>query len=208
MSRLALRAAVALATLLAACKGPAVPSPLTNEVRYTCCNIHYEKPEISDVNYLKGTLIPFGTRVQILEVRRNSVKFQPAGHPPITLVLKYGDKQLTMDQYVDRIFLRDDPHMRLRGARDGGAPARAAARGKKGAAPREVRASEDGRFEKDIEQGVVEPGMTRDQVLMAIGYPPAHRTPSLEANPWTYWQNRWVTMDVYFDGDRVSRVQK
>ena len=33
----------------------------------------------------------------------------------------------------------------------------------------------------DITQGVVVPGMTRDQVLMALGYPPAHETPSLDS---------------------------
>src|SRR5207249_3968373 len=74
---------------------------------------HYEKPDISDVNYLKGTLIPFGTRVQVLEVRKNSVKFQPAGHPTITLVLRYGKEAITMDQYLDRTFVREDPHTKL-----------------------------------------------------------------------------------------------
>ena len=83
MLRRSLPTALALTAFLAACKGPAVPHPMTGETRYLCCNMHYEKPEISDVNYLKGTLIPFGTRVQVLEVRKNSVKFQPAGHPTI-----------------------------------------------------------------------------------------------------------------------------
>src|SRR5205807_1450473 len=70
-------------------------------------------PEISDANYLKGTVIPFGTRVQVLEVRKSSVKFQPAGHPPITLVLKYGKDAIGMDQYLDLVFLREDPHAKL-----------------------------------------------------------------------------------------------
>ena len=48
--------------------GPKVESPLNGQYRYTCCNIRYEKPEISDVNYTQGALIPYGTRVQILEV--------------------------------------------------------------------------------------------------------------------------------------------
>ena len=73
MPRRSLPATLALAALLAACKGPAVPHPMTNATRYLCCNLHYEKPEISDANYLKGTLIPFGTRVQVLEVRKTSV---------------------------------------------------------------------------------------------------------------------------------------
>jgi hypothetical protein len=188
--------------LVAACKGPVVQSPLNGQTRYLCCNMHYEKPEISDVNYLKGTLIPFGTRVQILEVRKNSVKFQPAGHPPIELILKYGKDQLSMDQYLDRIFLVDDPHTRLRPA-----PA-PVAKGKKGAkgAPREAAGGD--KVEKLIEQGVPEVGMTRAQVLMAIGYPPAHRTPSIDGPVWTYWQNRWATMEVVFDGDRVARINR
>jgi outer membrane protein assembly factor BamE (lipoprotein component of BamABCDE complex) len=61
---------------------------------------------------------------------------------------------------------------------------------------------------KLIEQAQVEPGMTRDEVLMSLGYPPAHRTPSLDSPTWTYWANRWATFEVYFDGDRVSRVNR
>src|SRR5439155_6455112 len=34
------------------------------------------------------------------------------------------------------------------------------------------------------------------------------RTPSLSASMWTYWANRWATFEVYFDGDKVSRVQR
>jgi hypothetical protein len=102
-------ATVCALVLAAACKGPTVPHPMTSESRYLCCNMHYEKTEISDVNYLKGTVIPLGTRVQILEVGRRSVKFQPAGHPPITLVQKYGKDTQGFDQYLDRIFLPRRP---------------------------------------------------------------------------------------------------
>jgi len=182
---------LALATLLAACKGPSVPHPMTGQTRYLCCNMHYEKPEISDANYLKGTLIPFGTRVQVLEVKKSSVKFQADGHPPITLVLKYGKDTLGMDQYLDRVFLREDPH---------------AKRPKPGKDKKQAAAAE--RTRKLIEEGTVEPGMTKDEVLMALGYPPVHRTPSLSASMWTYWANRWATFEVYFDGDKVSRVQR
>ena len=191
MLRRSLPTALALTAFLAACKGPAVPHPMTGETRYLCCNMHYEKPEISDVNYLKGTLIPFGTRVQVLEVRKNSVKFQPAGHPAITLVLKYGKDAITMDQYLERIFVREDPHTKLpRPGKD-----------KKQAAAAE-------RTRKLLEEATVEPGMTKDEVLMALGYPPVHRTPSLSSPNWTYWANRWMTFEVYFDGDKVSRVQR
>jgi len=118
MPRAHIAVAVALA-LAVACKEPRVPHPLATQFRYICCNLHYEKPEITDANYLRGKLIPLGTRVQILEVRKDSVKFEAAGYPPITLALKYGARNLTMDQYLGRIFLVDDPYGRLPKLPDG-----------------------------------------------------------------------------------------
>ncbi len=162
--------------------GPPVVDPRVGQSYFLCCNLRYEKDEISDVNYSQGTMIPFGTRVQILKIYRNEVQFQAAGFPPMTFVLKYGRDTLPMEQFFERWFVTTDPHKKL---------------GKKVPAKRV----------KLIEQGLIEPGMTRDQVLMAIGYPPAHRTPSLELPQWTYWQNRWKQYVVVFDGDKVARVQ-
>jgi len=48
--------------------------------------------------------------------------------------------------------------------------------------------------------------MTREEVIMAIGYPPAHRTPSLSQPEWHYWKDRWHEYTVVFEGDRVARV--
>ena len=190
MSRTVAVAVSALALALA-CKGPSVPSPLTGQSRYLCCNLHYDKSEITDVNYLQGTPVPLGTTVQILEVRKNSVRFQPAGHPPLTLVFRHGRKMMTFEQYLDRLFVAEDPRAKLpKPSRD------------------RKHAGEAEKVRKAIEGGMVEPGMTREQVLMAVGYPPAHRTPSLESSMWTYWTNRWATYQVYFDGDRVSRVNR
>src|SRR5882724_5110651 len=184
MSRAVAIGLSALALALA-CKGPTLPSPLTGQSRYLCCNMHYDKTEITDVNYLQGALIPLGTRVQLLEVHKSSVRFQPAGHPPLTLSLRHGKKMMTFDQYLERVFVAEDPHAKLP------KPSR-----------ERKQAAEAEKLRKSIEGGVVEPGMTREQVLMAIGYPPAHRTPSLESPMWTYWANRWTTYQVYFEGDR------
>src|SRR5438093_1586301 len=173
-------AAVALAV---ACQSPAIRHPLANQVRYTCCNLHYDKPEITDMNYLRGTVIPFGTRVSIVEVRKDRIRFETVGHPPITLVFKYGAGTLTLDEYLDRIFLVDDPYARLSQASSGGKDA-----------------GELDRIRRMLEEGTVAVGMTREQVLMALAYPPAHRTPHLDAHVWTYWVDRNDTFRVYFDG--------
>ena len=50
--------------------------------------------------------------------------------------------------------------------------------------------------------------LASEQVLMSVGYPPAHRTPSLSQPDWTYWRNRYRTFVVYFEGDKVIRVQR
>ena len=59
---------------------------------------------------------------------------------------------------------------------------------------------------KAIEHGEVEVGMSKAAVLLAIGYPPEHRTPSTRDNLWVYWRNRFNRFVLQFDGDRVSKI--
>ncbi len=57
-----------------------------------------------------------------------------------------------------------------------------------------------------IKVGEVKVGMSKEGVTLAIGYPPMHRTPSLQSDQWIYWRNRWATMQVVFENGKVSRV--
>ena len=41
--------------------------------------------------------------------------------------------------------------------------------------------------------------MSKEGVILAIGYPPVHKTVSLEGKTWKYWTNRFNTFDVIFD---------
>ena len=43
------------------------------------------------------------------------------------------------------------------------------------------------------------PARFGEQVLLSVGYPPTHRTPSINAPEWIYWNNRWMTYKVVFD---------
>lgn len=59
-----------------------------------------------------------------------------------------------------------------------------------------------------IQDGKAYTGMTKKGVQIALGYPAAHLTPSLENNVWTYWKNRQRTMKVTFDDTgRVVTIQ-
>jgi hypothetical protein len=184
MRRPALCAIAVAAVVLGGCGAPrsrrAVADPRVGQVFYLCCNLHYDpkSPEITDTLATQGTLLPFATRVEVQKVTKDTVQFAPAGHPPITLAYEHGGKSLPFDQYLARLFVTEDPRLKLKKV-----PARQV---------------------KLVEKGIVAPGMGRDQVILAVGYPPADRTPSLEANRWIYGDG----FVVYFDGNRVSSVQR
>ena len=50
-----------------------------------------------------------------------------------------------------------------------------------------------------IALGQVRKGMSRDAVLVAMGYPPVTGTPTLDSHTWKYWRNRWATFLIVFD---------
>jgi outer membrane protein assembly factor BamE (lipoprotein component of BamABCDE complex) len=179
---------VLAAALVAGCSSSTnrekgLADPRVGHAFYLCCNLHYDKPEITDANYTAGTLVPFATRVEILKVTRGSVQFKPAGHSPLTLEYRHGSKGLPFNEYLDHLFVADDPRLKLR----------------------KVNAKQV----KLMESSTVAPGMTKDQVVMTLGYPPADRTPSLEASTWTYYASPSQTFTVSFDGGgKVTQVTR
>jgi hypothetical protein len=50
-----------------------------------------------------------------------------------------------------------------------------------------------------VKEGKAKPGMSKQGVRIALGYPARHETPSLEDREWTYWRNRWMRYKVVFD---------
>lgn len=52
---------------------------------------------------------------------------------------------------------------------------------------------------KRLKLGKVFKGMSKQGVILAIGYPPLRTTPSLDVNTWKYWSNRFNTFDVRFN---------
>lgn len=141
---------------------------------YTCCNIHHESSDFSDANYYVGGMLLLGSPVQVQSVDRGAVTILAAGQQ-ISLHHRYGTAQETLQQYIDKILVSEDPKVKL--------------------------SSYSQSAQQAIKDGRVEVGMTRDQVIMAIGYPPTHRTASLSASEWTYWYNTWMTYRVQFDSD-------
>ena len=57
--------------------------------------------------------------------------------------------------------------------------------------------------QKGIKDGLASVGMTKEGVMMALGYPATHKTPSPDSNRWIYWQNRFGTIAVTFDNQGI-----
>jgi hypothetical protein len=59
-----------------------------------------------------------------------------------------------------------------------------------------------------IRAGKVLDGMTAKAVLIAYGYPPEHRTPSLDRKIWIYWSNKLTSFEVCFDDAKNTIICK
>jgi hypothetical protein len=55
-----------------------------------------------------------------------------------------------------------------------------------------------------IRSGEMRKGMTKELVIMARGYPPAHETASIESDRWVYWSSRFVKQTIVFSNGRLA----
>jgi len=169
--------------VLAGCQPPVAPEVLhqwQSRTLYTCCNIHYEGSKVNDANYYVGSMLPFGSSAAVVKMAGNSVTFR-SGATELTLEHSYGKDQESDQQYFSKVLVETDPHVRF------------------ATYPKQV--------QEAVSEGRVEVGMTKEQVIMSLGYPPTHRTASTDLNTWTYWYNRWITYQVQFGADgKVSML--
>ena len=49
-----------------------------------------------------------------------------------------------------------------------------------------------------IKKGQVYLNMSKEAILLSRGYPPIHRTPSLDSNIWRYWEGRFNSRNYIF----------
>jgi len=170
-------ATILLMAGIIACRPTASPEAVRewqSRTLFTCCNIHYEGQSANDANYAVGSTLPFGSPVTIVTMTGDSMTFT-SGSTHLTLVHSYGTSQESSQQYFSKILVPTDPHTRF------------------AAFPKDVQSA--------ITDARVEKGMTKEQVIMSLGYPPTHRTANTDLNTWVYWYNRWITYQVQFGAD-------
>jgi hypothetical protein len=64
------------------------------------------------------------------------------------------------------------------------------------------------RIAEGIHDGRLVEGMSKEQALIARGYPPAHRTPNLEADEWLYYETPGFVDQVRFANGRIQSVSR
>jgi hypothetical protein len=144
---------------------------------YTCCNLHYDKDWISDANWRQLPLIPAGSKIKITSYGWNNRANAQIDGREMRIGHDYGRNEEKLEQYVAKLVVKKDPRAAI--------------------------ARYPAKIRDAIKDGTVIPGMTREQVIISIGYPPTHRTPRLDAPVWNLWASRAGRYEVHFSGKGV-----
>ena len=148
----------------------------------TAYNIWYTDPANVDCrNVQQGSFIPLGTEITPVSADNTTRKitFKAQGKT-FTIHFKSGIRLSTMRDYIAYTFTTQTPEEIFKDI------------------PENVR--------RRIERGEVVPGMTRPQVLLAYGPPPAARTPDTRNETWIYWVSDTQTIRLVFRGDTVRQI--
>ena len=153
------------------------PGPLTDG--FLCCNMRTYGDSIRDINYdEQGTsIVPVGTPARITAYDFRFFNLDLAGKPQ--RIKNDYSRNITLIDFAKRYVVTEDPKRKI------------------ASFPPAVGAA--------ILAGKVMPGMTREQVLMALGYPVASENQSLDAPVWRYWRDSWSEFQVNFDAQGLVK---
>lgn len=146
---------------------------------YACCNLRYTGDWVSDMGSGELPFIPLGSKLLVREVEGNRANVE-ADDKVYRFGHDYGRAQEKTPDWVDKLVVLDDPAPKL------------------AKFPANIRAA--------IEAGKILKGMTKEQLIMAMGYPATNDTPKLEAATWKYYWLRYPIV-IHWDGGRVSKIE-
>ncbi len=153
--------------------------PLKGSI-YTAYTLWYENPNhMTSDNIQQGQVIPFGTEVKIESLTEKRVVFR-AQNKTFTLFFDNSRMMIRMEDFIRRMFTTKT------------APETAA-----GISPLN--------FEK-LRRGIVDKGMSKQEVLIACGPPSPLRTPALESDTWIYLLGKVKSKRVIFKDGHVTAI--
>ena len=165
------RFALLAATLgLAAC-ATSIKPPVTG---YTCCNLHPYYDWVSSNNVLSSQFVAAGEPASYDSIKRGYYVYGTIGGQYISLRDDNARSSEDTMRWMRKIIVDQDPRIEL--------------------------ATWPARTQAAVRSGKVVLGMTRQQVLMALGYPSPADTPNLASGTWHYWSAIDDTpIDIGFD---------
>ena len=171
-----------IALLISAVAACVVSAPTTAQELYSgflCCNYRHDGSGwMSDSNYGPNPMMSLGATVTMESYGRYRVNTTMNG-ARMSIGNDYS-RDLSLEQFAKRIIVRQDPKIRL------------------ATFPRAVQDA--------ISSGRIMTGMTKEQVLMAMGYPVTSETPQLDMPTWRYWLSSFEEFSVSWSNDRVANV--
>jgi len=182
ISRIHLRLATITLGLFFGMTALVVATATAADQKYTAYNIWYEHPnKVYSTGYQKGTMLPAGSEITNVKVKRKVVLFIDK-HTQTKFKIIFMRKHhpgLGIKEFANRLITTKD-----------------FATMTKGFTKADVEA---------IKAGKIRPGMSKEAVLVSVGYPPEIRTPSTKLDTWVYWRDRFRNYPVTFTNEKVVR---
>lgn len=148
---------------------------------WLCCNMRTDGSWISDSNYAEGgkTVIPAGTPVKVTGYGRYRVRVEIDGERQA--IGNDYSRDLDLETFARRYVVAEDPAQEMAGWPE--------------------------KIQDAVRRSRLAPGMTREQVLVSMGYPMSSENPDLDEPLWRYWLSSFDEVQVHFDdGGRVSDI--
>jgi hypothetical protein len=171
---------LALLVLMVLASGCATVSLTESKIYYTKANIWYESPEKILPMYHKGNMLLVGTKVKILHCSNSRIKFVTDNGREFVLVNAAKYSTIGLKEFFEQYFSETNVLI------------------------------ENGPFyafskieQENIKNGLIVPGMSKEAVLMAYGYPPSHAT-NISSNTWFYWKSKFRRFPVYFKDNKLT----
>lgn len=171
--------AILLFFILSACSSKYANDPRVGASYYTKFALQHEKGHYYTTNYRKGILLPVNSQVMINKMSSKAIIFTVAKTgEEIQLINVPKHTNENIDEIFSKTFSKSPTNLEKFSSLE---------RGK-------------------ISQGKIAKGMSKKAVIVAYGYPPYIKTPTLESNEWVYWTSRFDKVNVTFAGGEISKI--
>jgi len=168
---------------VAGCGGQTSKQSKSGETYYTKYNFHYTTEHGivrgSVANFTKPAshkILPYGSPVQVKYWKSGYYLVAPKSGKKIEVMAKSGFLAgMSLSEYLDLVLSKTPVNYTGLSEID----------------------------QKGISEGRPYKGMSKKGVMIALGYPCPHATPSPNSNTWKYWQNRFGNYLIAFKNDIV-----